>query len=219
MRQFRFHSPLSSHPAAVHDKNLPIHITQSALRSCYQRSLPIQAETVENAHRLQTPSTRNMRIVDPVSAPDEEYWLWEAISHGTREIAVYAWYPMSSGFESNGYGLIHLDGTLTDRAHAAGNTAAIIAANAEDLNRAEPASAQVAVLYDLLSYMVEGSPRLPRWAMQCEIPFSASIAHFSKSRFQSTSSVALLSMRPVSASTKSSSSLIRLCFQRVREIC
>ena len=98
-----------------------------------------------------------MRIADPVTAHDEEYWLWQVIAHGAREIAVYAWYPMSSGFESNGYGLINLDGSLTDRARAAGATARIIATNAASLDAAQPAAAQVAILYDRLSYMVGGS--------------------------------------------------------------
>ncbi len=98
-----------------------------------------------------------MRIVEPVTAHDEEYWMWQAISHGAREIAVYAWYPMSSGFESNGYGLIDLDGTLTDRARAAGRSAQAIERNATGLNQAQPAPAHVAILYDRLSYLVGGS--------------------------------------------------------------
>jgi beta-galactosidase GanA len=98
-----------------------------------------------------------MRIAVPVTASDERYWIWQVISHGAREIAVYAWYPMSSGFESGGYGLIHLDGTLTERARAAGATAQIIARNAMAINRSQPARAQVAVLYDRLSYMVGGT--------------------------------------------------------------
>jgi beta-galactosidase len=98
-----------------------------------------------------------MRIAQPVDSHDEEYWMWQVIAHGAREIAVYAWYPMNSGFESNGYGLIQLDGSLTPRAHAAGNTASLIQANAQGLNSARPASAQVAVLYDRLSYMVGGT--------------------------------------------------------------
>jgi beta-galactosidase len=98
-----------------------------------------------------------MKIVEPVTAQDEEFWMWQVVSHGAREIANFAWYPMNAGYESNGYGLIHLDGTLTDRAIVAGKTAAIIGRNAASLNRSEPASAQVAVFYDRLSYMVGGS--------------------------------------------------------------
>lgn len=102
-----------------------------------------------------------MRIAGPVKAHDEEFWIWQAVAHGAREIAVYAWYPMSSGFESNGYGLIDLDGTLTDRAKAAGSTARVIEQNARSINQAEPAAAQVGIIYDRLSYMVGGSQPSP----------------------------------------------------------
>jgi len=98
-----------------------------------------------------------MRIADPVTGHDERYWMWQVVSHGAREIAVYAWYPMSSGFESNGYGLINLDNTLTERSRAAGQTASTIARHSSDLLRSTPARAQVAILYNRLSYMVGGS--------------------------------------------------------------
>ncbi len=97
-----------------------------------------------------------MRIADPVVAHDLEYWMWQVVSHGAREIAVYAWYPMNAGYESNGYGLINLDGSLTDRSRAAGNVARVIADHASDLYAARPAPAQVAILYNRLSYMVGG---------------------------------------------------------------
>ena len=98
-----------------------------------------------------------MRIAEPVDSHDEEFWMWKVLSHGAREIAVYAWYPMNSGYESNGYGLINLDSTLTPRARAAGKVAQEIAQNGGDLLASEPARAQVAVLFNRLSYMVGGS--------------------------------------------------------------
>jgi beta-galactosidase GanA len=98
-----------------------------------------------------------MRIAGPVTAHDEQYWMWQVVAHGAREIAVYAWYPMSSGFESNGYGLINLDGTLTERAQAAGQTANAIALHGAEILNSTPAQAQVAILYNRLSYMVGGS--------------------------------------------------------------
>ena len=98
-----------------------------------------------------------MRIADPVNGHDERYWMWQVVAHGARELAVYAWYPMSSGFESNGYGLINLDGTLTERARAAGETANTIAHHSTELLHLAPAPAQVAILYSRLSYMVGGS--------------------------------------------------------------
>lgn len=104
-----------------------------------------------------------MRIAAPVTPADETFWIWQAVAHGAREFAVYSWYPMSSGFESNGYGLINLDGTITDRARAAGKAAAVISRHASSLLNATPAPAQVAILYNRLAYMVGGSqPSLSR---------------------------------------------------------
>jgi beta-galactosidase len=97
------------------------------------------------------------RIADPVTADDERDWMWQVVAHGAREIAVYAWYPMSSGFESNGYGLINLDGTLTARAQEAGKVASVIDRHGAELLRSAPAQAQVGILYNRLSYMVGGS--------------------------------------------------------------
>src|SRR5579884_287183 len=98
-----------------------------------------------------------MRIAEPVTAQDEQFWMWQVVAHGARELAIYAWYPMSSGFESNGYGLINLDGSLTERARAAGKVAKTIEQHAAELLDSHPAPAQVAILYNRLSYMVGGS--------------------------------------------------------------
>ncbi|MGE5206853.1 MAG: beta-galactosidase trimerization domain-containing protein, partial [Chlamydiota bacterium] len=98
-----------------------------------------------------------MRIAEPVVSHDLRFWMWNTIAHGAREIAIYAWYPMSSGYESNGYGLVNLDGSVTERARAAGDSAKIIEAHASSLLAAKPAPAQVAILYNRLSYMVGGT--------------------------------------------------------------
>ena len=98
-----------------------------------------------------------MRIQEEVVPQDLRLWLWKVLSHGARQISVYAWYPMSSGYESNGYGLINLDGTLTDRARAAGRVAQIINGNAAEIRRCTPAPAEVAVLFNRLSSMVGGA--------------------------------------------------------------
>ncbi len=98
-----------------------------------------------------------MRIAEEVLPHDLEFWLWKVLSHGARQISVYAWYPMSSGYESNGYGLINLDGTLTERARAAGRVAQTIARNASEIRQCAPAPAEVAILFNRLSSMVGGS--------------------------------------------------------------
>jgi beta-galactosidase len=64
---------------------------------------------------------------------------------------------MSSGYESNGYGMIELDGTVTDRARAAGEFAGIVTRNAALFAPLRPRASRVAILYNRLSYMVGGN--------------------------------------------------------------
>jgi beta-galactosidase GanA len=98
-----------------------------------------------------------MRIAAPVTPADESFWILNAVAHGAREFAVYSWYPMSSGFESNGYGLIDLDGSVTERARAAGRAATMIGNHASSVLSATPVPAKIAILYNRLAYMVGGS--------------------------------------------------------------
>src|SRR5262249_13697200 len=66
-------------------------------------------------------------------------------------------YPMSSGYESNGYGMIELDGTVTDRAKAAGEFAGIVSRNAALFAPLRPRPSKVAIVYNRLSYLVGGN--------------------------------------------------------------
>ena len=62
--------------------------------------------------------------VSPTVTPEDiRVWTWTALSRGAKGVNFYAWYPMSSGYESGGFGLIQLDGTITERARAAGSIA------------------------------------------------------------------------------------------------
>jgi beta-galactosidase GanA len=102
-----------------------------------------------------------VRVAAPVTAADLRLWGWAALSRGARAISYYAWYPMSSGYESNGYGMIELDGTITDRAKAAGELAGIISRNAALFAPLRPRPSRVAILYNRLSYMVGGNTVAP----------------------------------------------------------
>jgi beta-galactosidase len=64
---------------------------------------------------------------------------------------------MSSGYEANGYGMINLDGTVTERAEIAGRFAQIIDNNAALFASLHPQESQVAVLYNRLAYMTGGN--------------------------------------------------------------
>jgi beta-galactosidase len=98
-------------------------------------------------------------ISPSVTAADLRTWTWTALSRGAKGISFYAWYPMSSGYESGGFGLNELDGTITDRARAAGRIAGIVDRHQELFLRAVPPSAEVAVVYNPLSHFVGGRQR------------------------------------------------------------
>jgi beta-galactosidase GanA len=102
-----------------------------------------------------------VRVGAPVTGADLRFWGWAAISRGARAISYYAWYPMNAGYESNGYGLIELDGRVTDRARAAGEFAGVVARNSALFARLRPHRSRVAILYNRLSYMAGGNTVAP----------------------------------------------------------
>jgi len=98
-----------------------------------------------------------VRVATPVTGADLRFWGWAAISRGARAISYYAWYPMNSGYESNGYGMIDLDGRITDRAKVAGEFAGVVARNSGLFAPLRPQPSRVAILYNRLSYMAGGN--------------------------------------------------------------
>jgi beta-galactosidase len=98
--------------------------------------------------------------VSPTVTPDDlRVWTWSAISRGAKAINYYAWYPMSSGYESGGFGLNHLDGTITDRAKLAGAIAQVVDRNQSLFLDARPPRAEVAIIYNPLAHFVGGRQR------------------------------------------------------------
>jgi hypothetical protein len=93
---------------------------------------------------------------DPVTGDDLKMEMWGMTARGAKALNIYAFYPMSTGYESLGYGLIRLDGTLTDRSKAAGETARIIAANQDAILAAKPQAAEVAVVFNPLVPLLGG---------------------------------------------------------------
>jgi beta-galactosidase len=93
---------------------------------------------------------------NPITGNDLELYAWSAVARGARSISFYAYYPMSTGYEAGGYGLINLDGSLTDRSRRAGETARAIAANADLILASRPAPAQVAVVFNPLVPLLGG---------------------------------------------------------------
>lgn len=91
-----------------------------------------------------------------ITARELDLYAWGLVSRGARAISYYAFYPMSTGYEAGGYGMIELDGTVTERSRAAGRTARLLAANADLLLAARPAPAEVAVVFNPLVPLLGG---------------------------------------------------------------
>jgi beta-galactosidase len=98
--------------------------------------------------------------VSPTVTPgDVRMWAWSALARGAKGINFYAWYPMSSGYESGGFGLNQLDGTITERARAAGAIARTVDRNQALFLAARPPQAEAAVIYNPLVHFVGGRQR------------------------------------------------------------
>ncbi len=103
--------------------------------------------------------TISLLVSDPVTPDDHRIWIWSAIAKGAKGVNIYAYYPMSSGYEAGGYGLINLDGTLTQRAIEAGNIARIVDREQALLLSSVPAPARIGIVYNPLTQMVGGMQR------------------------------------------------------------
>ncbi|MBP1606512.1 MAG: Beta-galactosidase [Acidobacteria bacterium] len=103
--------------------------------------------------------TIGVNVSPTVTADDLRIWTWSAIARGAKGIHFYAWYPMSSGYEAGGFGLNHLDGTITERAREAGAIARVVDRHQALLLAARPPRAEVAVAYNPLSHFVGGRQR------------------------------------------------------------
>lgn len=94
-----------------------------------------------------------------VTADDLKLWTWSALARGAKAVCTYAYYPMSTGYESGGFGLVNLDGTPTERARTAGAIARLVDRHARLFLEARPLPAQVAVVYNPLAHFVGGRQR------------------------------------------------------------
>jgi len=95
-------------------------------------------------------------VGSPVTASDLEMWTWGMISRGARAINYYAFYPMNAGYESGGYGMIALDGALTERSRHAGEIASQIEENSDLLLQSHPERAEVAIVFSPLTPLAGG---------------------------------------------------------------
>jgi len=92
----------------------------------------------------------------PVTSSDLEMWTLGMVSRGARAINYYAFYPMNAGYESGGYGMIALDGSLTERSRHAGKIAKRIEENSDLLLQSRPQQAEIALVFSPLAPLVGG---------------------------------------------------------------
>ena len=104
--------------------------------------------------------TVGLNVSDPVTPQDHRIWTWSSLATGAKGIFTYAYYPMSSGYESGGYRLINLDGTKTERSIELGKVARFVDSNKVLFNTSKPVKAQVALVYNPVSQMVGGTRRV-----------------------------------------------------------
>lgn len=100
-----------------------------------------------------------LNVSPTVTPADLRVWTWSALSRGAKGINYYAWYPMNSGYESGGFGLNQLDGTITERAKEAGGIAKVVDRNQKLFLAARPPKAEVAIVYNPLAHFVGGRQR------------------------------------------------------------
>lgn len=100
-----------------------------------------------------------LNVSATVTPADLRIWMWSALARGAKAINVYAWYPMSTGYEAGGYGLIQLDGTVSERAKTAGAIARTVDRNQELFLNAHPPRAEVAIVFNPMSYFIGGRQR------------------------------------------------------------
>lgn len=85
----------------------------------------------------------------PVTGEDVRMYAWQCIAHGAKGLHFYAWYPMTTGIESGGFGLANLDGSRSDRTQAAGEAARLVREHQDLLGPARPVPAEAAICWDV----------------------------------------------------------------------
>lgn len=80
-----------------------------------------------------------------MTADDARHYLLQPLAHGAKGLCFYAWQPMSSGYESAGFGMANLDGSPSERALAAGELARLVSREMPLFYHAKPTRAQAAV--------------------------------------------------------------------------
>ena len=77
--------------------------------------------------------------------------VWQAVAHDAKGFVFWKWYPFRDSVQSQGRGLCATDGSLTERAVAAGDASRVVNANVDLFLDSHPVQPQVALVYDAIS--------------------------------------------------------------------
>lgn len=102
------------------------------------------------------PGARGVVAGDPVTPEDHQRWIWTCLAQGAKAVNLYAFHPMTSGYEAGGYGLLSSDAAVTDRAGAAGRIAQTVSENMALFTSARPVPAEIAIVYNPLAQLFGG---------------------------------------------------------------
>jgi beta-galactosidase len=105
---------------------------------------------------LQAGSARNgIEVQAPVTAADQQRWIWSALSRGVRRIIFWQWRDEVFGRESGGYGMNGDDGHAAERRAAIRDTAALIDRHRALWDEYEPEQPRVHVLFEPDGYRLD----------------------------------------------------------------
>lgn len=94
------------------------------------------------------PSINGLTYRSPFPRPqDIRLWVWQSVAHGASGIIYWNWRPETTGIEAGGFGLVSYDGSLTDRAEAAGEVGDLLQKHAGLFQQSRPAPAEVAIVH------------------------------------------------------------------------
>ncbi len=80
---------------------------------------------------------------------DARMYALQPLAHGAKGLFFYAWYPMSCGYESAGFGMTNLDGSPSDRALAAGEIFKALSKDNDLLYRGKTSKADIAICWNI----------------------------------------------------------------------
>jgi Beta-galactosidase len=133
---------------------------------------------------LASDASRSANVTTGASVADERLWAWLAVSRGARGLIFGDW--RASGARG-GTSLVGPDGTISDRARAAGGLARVIGRNPALFAPLTPRSARVAIVHD---------PRLP---MDASSPVALSLSTVHRALFERNIQVDFIHLDEIAA--------------------